>query len=131
MTALLGLIAGLAITLGPVVALMWLLHLRDGRESLVRLAALKHVSSRETRGLIAIQVRSALLLRRSVVTIDMWACSREQIWDTLARLGRDLPPRVRLIVDGSVDPQLTARFTLETSGRLSLCRPSRTSVAAS
>lgn len=124
-----GLLIGFSFTLGPVVLLMGLFNLRDRRESALRTVALQQVNSRDLRGLIAVRIRSALFSRRSLVSLDMRACSRDQIWDVITRLSQRLPPRVRLVVDGRVDQDLPATFVVETAGRHPLCRPSRPSVA--
>lgn len=124
-----GLLIGISFTLGPVVLLMGLFNLRDRRESALRTVVLQQVNSRDLRGLIAVRIRSALFSRRSLVTLDMRACSRDQIWDVITRLSQRLPPRVRLVVDGRVDQDLPATFMVETAGGQPLCRPARPSVA--
>lgn len=124
-----GLIIGISITLGPVVVLIGVLNLRDRREAALRGVVLPHVNSRDLRGLISIDVRSGLFSRWSLIAIDMRACSRDQIWDLITRLSQSLPPRVRLVVDGTVDPHSPARFTVRTTARHPLCRPSRPAIA--
>ncbi len=59
----------------------------------------------------------------------MRACSRDEIWETVGRLSRTLPPSVRLVVDGRVDPEFPATVTVEATGSPPLCHPSRPSVA--
>ncbi|HEV8662517.1 MAG TPA: hypothetical protein VGT06_05145, partial [Candidatus Methylomirabilis sp.] len=75
--------------------------------------------------------RCALFSPRSVVAVDMRACSRDEIWEAVGRLSRRLPPRVRLVVDGTLDPQCPATFTVETTSPLPLRHRSRPSVATS
>ncbi len=114
-------------TFGPVVVLLSLLNLRDARAARLREAVLAELPLGELRGLIAIQIRCAVLSRRSLVRIDMVACTREQIWDAITRVPDILPPSVRLAVSGTVDRQFTSTFTLETKGRCKLyplCQPS-------
>jgi hypothetical protein len=114
-------------TFGPVVVLLSLLNLRDRRAARLREAVLAELPWVELRGLIAIQIRCAVLSRRSLVKIDMLVCTREQVWDVITRLPYILPPYVRLAVSGAVDRQFTATFTLETKGRCTLyplCQPS-------
>jgi hypothetical protein len=120
-----------ALTLGPVVALIALLNLRDRREGALLGAAIEPFASRDVRGRVAVRVRCAVFSRRSVVTIDMRACSREEIWNAIARLSESLPPRVRLVVGGTVDRRLPATFTVETSSRPQLSHASRASAPTS
>lgn len=124
-----GLLIGISVTLGPVVGLMHLLNLRDRRESALQGVVLQKVNSRDLRGLIAFQIRCAFFSRRSLVALDMRACSRDQIWDVITRLSQSLPPRVRLVVDGTGDRHLLATLTVETAARHPRCRPSCPSVA--
>jgi hypothetical protein len=114
-------------TFGPVVVLLSLLNLRDARAARLREAVLAELPLIELRGLIAIHIRCAVWSRRSLVRVDMVACTREQIWDAITRLPEILPPYVRLAVSGMVDRQFTSTFTLETTGRCRLyplCEPS-------
>jgi len=122
-----GLIIGTFMVLGPVMAFIGLLNWRERRESALHTSVLKQFATREIRGRIAIQVRCGLFSRPGIVTVDMWTCSRDEVWDAITRLGRHLPPGARLVVNGSVDPQFPARFTVETEVRASLCRRYRTS----
>lgn len=120
-------VVGCAMTFGPVVVLLSLLNRRDARAAKLREAVLAELPLVELRGLIAIQIRCGVLSRRSLVRIDMVACTREQIWDAITRLPYILPPYVRLAVSGTVDRQFTSTFTLETKGRCKLyplCQPS-------
>lgn len=126
-----GLVAMIGLTYGPVVGLMALLNLRDRRQSRLHGSVLTQFGSLALRGRVAIQTRCALLSPRSVVAVDMRACSRDEIWEAVGRLSRSLPPRVRLVVDGTLDPQLPATFTVEATQPLPLRHPSRPSVATS
>jgi hypothetical protein len=123
-------VLGCAITFGPVVVLLSLLNWRDRRTSQWRDVVLSQLPLHELRGLVAIQVHSGVLMRRSVVRLDMFACTCDQIWDTVLRLSRIFPPQVRLAVNGTVDRQLTTTFTLETRGRCTLDHRSEPSVVA-
>ena len=124
-----GLLLAIALTYGPVVGLMALLNLRDRRQLRVLGTVLKQFASRDLLSRVAIRIRCALLSPRSVVAIDMRACSRDEIWETVGRLSRTLPPSVRLVVDGRVDPEFPATVTVEATGSPPLCHPSRPSVA--
>lgn len=116
-------VALLALTLGPLLSLAWLLELRDRRRVRLRDAVLRLMTSEDVRRRIRIDVRSALLSRGGVVTVDMSACSREEIWEAATWLSHGLPPRVRVAVVGALDGRGTAVFRLEPPGRRPLARP--------
>lgn len=120
---------GLAIILGPLVGLLELLNLRDRRQARVLHTVLHEVSSGDLRGRVAVQARCGLLSPRSEVTVDVLACSRNEIWEIMTRLSRRLSPHVRLEVTGPGDPYLLATFTFETTGRPRLPQPSQPSLA--
>jgi hypothetical protein len=123
-------VLGSAVTFGPVVMLLSLLNRRDRRTSRWRDVVLSQLPWHELRGLVGIQVRSGVLTRRSVVRLDMLACTCDQIWDAVLRLSRVLPPHVRLAVKGTVDRRLTTTFTLATRGKCPLDHRSDPSVVA-
>lgn len=122
-----GLVLLITATYGPVFALLALLNLRDRRESRLLGSVMKKLAAREFGGRLAVQVRCALLSPRSVVTLDMRTCSREEIWQAVARLSRSLPPGVRVLVDGTIDPRFPTPVTLAIPGRRPLARPSQPS----
>jgi hypothetical protein len=124
-----GLLGVAAFTLGPIVGLMLLLNRRDRRQAAL-LATMWELTPSDLRGLIAIQVRCPLGPRQSVVAVDMQACSRDEVWEAIARWCRGLPPRVRLLVEGRMDRDLPANLTIEAACRPPLCCPPRASVAA-
>jgi hypothetical protein len=121
------LILGLAIVFGPLVGVLWLLNLRDRREGALRHAVLAALPLHELRGLVAVRARCAMFSRKDVVTLDMFACTRDQVWDAVARLYHSLPPRVRLVVNSAVDRQFATTLRLETDGRRPFYRPRQTS----
>ncbi len=112
-----GLIVVALFTMGPVLAIMLLLNLRDRRQAAL-LERTWQLTPKDLSDQIAIQVRCGLISRRSVVIVNMHSCSRNEIWEALARWSASLPPQVRLLVNGKVDHGLSASFTLETT-----CRP--------
>jgi hypothetical protein len=81
---------GISIVVSPIVILSVLLNDRDRRESKLRSNVLEQVNSRNLRGLVAIETRCALFLRRSVIKVDMWGCSDKQIWEIIRRLSLGL-----------------------------------------
>lgn len=105
------------LTGSPLVVLLILLNRRDRRESALLGAVLAEFASPEFRGRIATQIRCSLLARRIVVRVQMLDGSRDEIWDALMRLARRVPPSVRLVVEGNMDADSPAPFTVETTGR--------------
>jgi hypothetical protein len=124
-----GLLVMIAMTYGPVVGLLGLLNRRDRRESAMLGRVLKQFASPNFRGRIAAEVRCAVFSRRSVVKVNALACSREEIWDAIARLSRSLPPRVRLVIHATGDPDFPGALTVETRGRQPSCRSPRATAA--
>jgi hypothetical protein len=122
-----GLVVMVGVTYGPVVGLLELLNLRDGRRSRLLASVMKELAARHFSGRIAVRVHCALLSRRSVVRLDMQACSPDEIWQALARLSRRLPPIVRLRVDGIVDPECPTLVTVAVPSRHHLTCPSQSS----
>ncbi len=113
----------LVVGVAPVVALVVLLNRRDRRDAALFADACGAFSSQALRSDVAIQVCGRLFSRRAVVTVDMRIGSREEIWDAMTRLRRRLPPRVQLRVDGTMEPALRTRLTVERvdgGGELSL-----------
>jgi len=123
-------VLGCAIIFGPVVVLLLLLNRRDRHTSQWRDIVLSQLPWHELRGLVGIQVHSGVLTRRSVVRLDMLACTCDQIWDAVLRLSCILPPHVRLAVNGTVDRRMTTTFTLVTRGKCALDHRSDPSVVA-
>ena len=107
------LVLSLALGLAPVVALIALLNRRDRRARALFTDACSAFSSQALRSDVAIGVRCGILFQRAVVTVDMPLASREEFWDCMTRLRRRLPPRVRLHLDGTVEPALHARLIVE------------------
>jgi len=116
-------------TVGPAVGVMLLLNARDRRQEAL-LETMWYLSPRDFRHLITIEVRCALLSGRSVAEVDMWGCGRDEIWDAIARWSAGLPPGFRLVVNGSMDRGLTAKFRIETVCRPAFCSPQHASAPA-
>lgn len=123
-------VLGCAIIFGPVVVLLSLLNRRDRRTTQWRDVVLTQLLWHELRGLVGIQVHAGVLTRRSVVRLDMFACTCEQIWDAVLRLSRILSTHVSLAVNATMERQLTTTFTLETKGKCALDHRSAPSVVA-
>jgi len=116
-----GFLVVILFTVGPVLGLLLLLNLRDRRQARL-LDIVWQFTPRDVSDRIAIHVRGAALSPRAVVTVDMHACSRDEIWEASARWAASLPPPVRLLVNGKTDQGLPFRFTVETT-RHPLPRP--------
>lgn len=110
------------LVLGGPLAWAMLLNLRDRRAARLLHSVMDQVSSRDLRGHIAVHVRCSALSPRSVVTVDLFACSREQVWEIMARLSQRFAPHVRLEVTGLAERQFLATFTVETTSRRPLLR---------
>ena len=111
-------------TVGPVLGLALLLNARDRRRAAL-LEATWSLAPRGLRHLIAVEVRSGVLARRSSVEVDMRDCSRDEIWDAVARWSAGLPPGVRLSVAGTLALD-TASITVRRPSR----RPAGVPLAA-
>lgn len=118
-----GYMALLVLALAPWVGLSWLLDRRDRRRARLREAVLQLATSEDLRGRVKVDVRSALFSRGGVVTLDMGACSREEIGEAVRRLASELPPRVRVAVLGALAGRRTAVLRLEPSRRRPLGHP--------
>jgi len=124
-----GVILMLATTVGPVLGALLLLNYRDRRQASL-LAGLLDLTPRSLRDRIVFEVRCGLFSRRRFVAVDMRECSRDEIWEAIARWCAGLPPHTRLLVDGRMDGGVPATFTIETACRSALCRRPRPSPAA-
>jgi len=101
--------------LGPVVFLIICLHLRDQRKSMLYAIVLAELNRPHLRGLYTVRAKIRSL-RADTVVIDLWNCSREQVWQVVERLSTKVPPRVRVEVNGISDCRV--RFTGEKKGIL-------------
>ena len=119
---------GFLTMMGPLVLLMIFLKLRDQRESLLHTVVLKELNSPDLRGLFSVKIRCSVFSRQDTVMIDLWNCSKEQVWDTVIQLSTDLPPEVRLMVNGMADSRsrltltLKAERTIRSISSVSCCR---------
>jgi len=113
MISLAKLVTGFISIGGPLIFLIALLHVRDHRKSIIEGIACKELNSPDLRGLVAVNIRCALLSKRCTVGIDMWNCSDERIWDVIEGLRVNLPSHVRLVVNGIAARSPKAIFLLE------------------
>jgi hypothetical protein len=99
--------------MGPLVLLMVFLRLRDQRESILYPMVLKELNSPDLRGLFAVKIRCRVFSGQDTVMVDLWNCTKEQVWDTVIRLSIHLPPEVRLVVNGMADSRSRSTLTLK------------------
>ena len=97
--------------LGPVVLLLALQRSRDRREATLSTTVLQVLSSPELRGLFAVKIKSTPFLR-DWVAVDLWNCSRDQLWDVMQRLSAQLPSHVRVEVNGISDCRTRSTWTM-------------------
>jgi hypothetical protein len=114
--------------MGPLVLLIIFLKLRDERESNLYTVVLKELNSPDLRGLFALKIRCSVFSKQDTIMVDLWSCSKEQVWDIVIRLSTHLPPEVRLVVNSMTDfrsrPTLTPRVEkrLPSVRSVSFCR---------
>ncbi len=99
--------------MGPLVVLMVFLRLRDQRESMLYVIVLKQLNLPDLRGLFAVKIRCRVFSRQDTVTVDLWNCPKEQVWETMIRLSTHLPSAVRLVVNGMADSRSRSTLTLK------------------
>lgn len=113
---------GLFCILGPVVLSIAFLRSRDRRENDLSLQVLKELNSPELRGLYSVRVGS-YLLGVDRVTVDLWGCSRDQVWDLMERLSARLPAHMRVEVNGITSSRLSSKLilTVKNGSRIAYC----------
>ncbi|MGE5255968.1 MAG: hypothetical protein ACM3KE_04815 [Hyphomicrobiales bacterium] len=96
---------------GPVVVLLMWLRTRDRRVAMLSSAALRELNLPELRGLFAVKIKSSFF-SGGLVAVDLWNCSRDQLWDVLQRLSARLPSHVRVEVNGISDSRTKSTWTV-------------------
>ena len=105
LTSMSRLLTGFICVLGPVVFLLVFLHARDRREAALRLTVLREMNRPDLRGLFVVNIATRSIGGDTVV-VDLWGCSREQVWDVMENLSAKLPAHVRVEVNGLSDSRL-------------------------
>lgn len=105
------LVIGFLCITGPVAVLLVLLRTRDQRVAMLTTTALKELNVPELRGLFAVKIKSNPF-SGGVVAVDLWNCSREQLWDVMQRLSAQLPSHVRVEVNGISDSRTRSTWTV-------------------
>jgi len=109
---------GFLCVLAPVAVGIAVLGRRDRRQQLLSTIVLQQLNAPDLRGLFAVSVRSRLFVGDSV-SVDLWNCSRDQLWDVMERLANRLPRSVRFEVNGLTDSRTRSDWRLSSIG----CRP--------
>jgi hypothetical protein len=112
------LILGFAGILGPVAFLLALRSAHDRRVAALSARVLQELNSPDLRGLFAAKVKSPLTGADTVV-VDLWSCSRDQVWEVMERLSAKLPAHVRVEVNGVSDCRMRSVWTLSATGKFS------------
>jgi hypothetical protein len=107
------LVVTLTVGVGPVAVLIGLLNRRDRREAALFRAACAAFSAQALRSDVAVRVRCGLVARRSVVSVDLRACTPAEFWEAMTRLRQELPSSARLRLDGTMGRAVRTRLTVE------------------
>jgi hypothetical protein len=86
-------------------------HIRDHRESELYTTVLRALNLPELQGLFTVRILSRPLTADTVV-VDLWRCSREQVWGIIEKLSAQLPEHVRLEVNGITDCRVRSTWKL-------------------
>ena len=102
---------GFLAILGPVALVFMVLQIRDRRESILFAVVLVELNRPHLRGLFTVKVKSRPIGPVTIV-VDLWNCSREQVWNVIEKLSAKLPSRVRLEVNGMTDCRVGSTWKL-------------------
>ena len=111
---------GFAYIAAPLLAIILVLKYRDRREAALNTVVLKELNAPELRGLYTVRLKAGVLAGQSVI-IDLWGCSREQMWEVVSRLSDRLPSHVNLVLNGVSDPVSHTALTLRIERRVPVC----------
>ena len=115
-------VAAWAAAVGPVVLAIVLLNRRDDRAEALRNRVAEALPAEALRSDVGVQVRVGVVSRRAMVRLVLGSWSPATLWETITRLRGQLPPAVRLVVEGQdarLDP---VRITVECPAGASLRR---------
>jgi hypothetical protein len=102
---------GFLCILGPLVLSIAFLRSRDRREAALSTKILQGLNASELRGLYSVKVRSHWIGADKVI-VDLWSCSRDQVWDLMERFSAQLPENIRVEVNGINSSRLNSTVTL-------------------
>jgi hypothetical protein len=97
---------------GPMAFILLMLVLRDRKAEKILTIASKALNTRELHGLYAVKIQGGIL-QAEKVSVELWGCSREQMWEVISRLSAQLPRRVGLVINGISDPVTRAALKLD------------------
>ncbi|MGE5257819.1 MAG: hypothetical protein ACM3KE_14170 [Hyphomicrobiales bacterium] len=97
--------------LGPVALLLCFLHIRDRRQSTLYPIVLCELNRPDLRGMFAVKIKGRPLGADTVI-VELWECSREQVWNVIERLSAKLPAHVRFEVNGITDCRARSTWKL-------------------
>jgi hypothetical protein len=112
------LLVGFLGMLGPIGFLLALRQARDQREAALSLTVLRALNSPDLRGLFSVKVESRSIGKDKVV-VDVWGCSREQLWGVMEKLPAKLPSHVQVEVNGLSDGRFKSAWTLTATRKFS------------
>jgi len=115
------LILGFGAICGLPLGVLVLLNARDRRHDLLGAVVSRQLKAPGLKGHYAVQI-SGLLPWTDKVSVDLWGCPRDQVWETMERIAAQLPETVVLEVNGGIGCRPQARLTLTLTGG----QPSRT-----
>jgi hypothetical protein len=98
--------------IGPIALLMIFLNVSERRETMLYATVISELNLPHLRGLSTVKVKSSLLGSDRVV-VDLWNCSRDQVWDVIETLSGKLPSRVGLEVNGITDCRVRSTWKLK------------------
>ena len=106
---------GVLSVLAPVALGIAALARRDRRQHALSTIVLQQLNAPELRGLFAVSVRTRPF-RGDSVSVTLWNCSRDQLWDVMERLALRLPRTVRLEVNGLTGSHTRSDWRLSSAG---------------
>jgi len=109
------LILGFGAIAGLPFGVLILLNARDRRHALLGAVVFGQLKAPGLQGHYAVQIRGLLPWRDKVV-VDLWGCTRDQVWGAMEGIARQLPETVVLEVNGSVGCRPQARLTMTVAG---------------
>jgi hypothetical protein len=109
---------GFLCILGPAALLLAFRQVRDLRESALSLPVFRVLNLPDLRGLFSVKIQRRYVGADTVV-VDLWGCSREQVWNVMETLSAKLPSHVRLEVNGLGVGRMKSAWTLTATRRFS------------
>lgn len=122
----LSLVVSCVVAVGPIALLLALQNRRDRRAYALLQAVASRLPAEALRSDMALDIRCRLIGRAARVRLDLGGAPVARLWETVGRLRRELPPWVRIEVDGRVEGLAAladpVRVTVERTGSASALR---------